>query len=741
MSSEKPVRLKQRRKTKLVTKSERRCVIHNNNLKRLKEILAFSEITWKNVKDCKDFYLKNESTKENIVEICEQMPDIFYETCHGYHLSCYTTFIRSSSNLTKTPQKRKVKVDYHQAGCSRAKRAFHGNSVLFDKDTCIFCKRKWKWSKKKQECLSKCVTETAQISILEAAKLKDDTKMISLIENYCLIAHEAHYHHTCRKDYTRSDARHLKSETNSDRNELLEAHNYAFEYICDYVKTEVIENCNVERMTMLKEKYQTFMQSKYYSQYNPDYKTQNLKVKLKKRFGDKLSFWQPNYRSDLVYSSGIETGIAVEAAFQEAASDKRRLKEAAILLRRLIIDSFKQAPEMPWPPSSNFLLSSTKNIPEMLTFFMTQLLSAKPNQSNRLERIVSSLSQDICYKVTRGQWKLPKHLLLGMTVRHISGSSQLIKLLNSFGHCSSHSTLLELETAMCDSVTESASSLPAAALTNPKMTQFCWDNFDLFEETPNGSGTTHSTHGIIIQESPDEIEGRINAEKVIEKTKRRSAIYTPTVLDPCFMTINTETTLSGLKSTIDSTTYEREVAKNNFLWIFNRLEFNENENVIPSWKGWVSETSMAKKETKKSVIDYMPTIQASINKPSTIQKVIEISEATTREVGQEYTFVTFYFPVARKAYHLTWQYPERYKKVVIHFGVFHIQLSYLGAIGKLVKSSGFEEIVYEAELCATGSMEKVINGKHYNRRMRVHIIMTEALERLLFNDFVQCSGQ
>ena len=445
--------------------------------------------------------------------------------------------------------------------------------------------------------------------------------------------------------------------------------------------------------------------------------------------------------SDLVYSSGIETGIAVEAAFQEAASDKRRLKEAAILLRRLIIDSFKQAPEMPWPPSSNFLLSSTKNIPEMLTFFMTQLLSAKPNQSNRLERIVSSLSQDICYKVTRDQWKLPKHLLLGMTVRHISGSSQLIKLLNSFGHCSSHSTLLELETAMCDSVTESASSLPAAALTNPKMTQFCWDNFDLFEETPNGSGTTHSTHGIIIQESPDEIEGRINAEKVIEKTKRRSAIYTPTVLDPCFMTINTETTLSGLKSTIDSTTYEREVAKNNFLWIFNRLEFNENENVIPSWKGWVSETSMAKKETKKSVIDYMPTIQASINKPSTIQKVIEISEATTREVGQEYTFVTFDFPVARKAYHLTWQYPERYKKVVIHFGVFHIQLSYLGAIGKLVKSSGFEEIVYEAELCATGSMEKVINGKHYNRRMRVHIIMTEALERLLFNDFVQCSGQ
>ena len=146
----------------------------------------------------------------------------------------------------------------------------------------------------------------------------------------------------------------------------------------------------------------------------------------------------------------------------------------------------------------------------MLIFFMTQLLSSKPNQSNRRERIILSLFQDICYNITQGKWLLPMHLLLGMTVRHETGSSKLVKYLNRFRHCSPYSKLLELETATCESISESESNLPCAALTNPKMTQFCWDNFDLCEETPSGSGTTHSTHGIIIQESPDGIQGRTN---------------------------------------------------------------------------------------------------------------------------------------------------------------------------------------------------------------------------------------
>ena len=38
---------------------------------------------------------------------------------------------------------------------------------------------------------------------------------------------------------------------------------------------------------------------------------------------------------------------------------------------------------------------------------------------------------------------------------------------------------------------------------NNAVIHLCFDNFDLDEETPSGSGTTHSTHGIVIQEVLD----------------------------------------------------------------------------------------------------------------------------------------------------------------------------------------------------------------------------------------------
>ena len=75
---------------------------------------------------------------------------------------------------------------------------------------------------------------------------------------------------------------------------------------------------------------------------------------------------------------------------------------------------------------------------------------------------------------------------------------------------------------------------------------FCLDNFDLIEETLSGAGTTHSTHGIVIQEvkrgkdqmshdgdyqsyenedlAPNEIEQSTSASTGLRKTKKRSVI-------------------------------------------------------------------------------------------------------------------------------------------------------------------------------------------------------------------------
>ena len=52
-----------------------------------------------------------------------------------------------------------------------------------------------------------------------------------------------------------------------------------------------------------------------------------------------------------------------------------------------------------------------------------------------------------------------------------------------------------------------------------------------------------------------------------------------------------------------------------------------------------------------------------------------------------------------------------------------------------MKGSELSEIVIDAGLCASGSLDKVMSGKHFNRALRVHKVMLEAFERLLIQKF------
>ena len=95
----------------------------------------------------------------------------------------------------------------------------------------------------------------------------------------------------------------------------------------------------------------------------------------------------------------------------------------------------------------------------------------------------------------------------------------------------------------------------------------------------------------------------------------------------------------------------------------------------------------------------------------------------------------------RSLYDITWQKTEQFSNVIVHLGAFHIMCSYMGALGKIMTGSGFEDIVIESGVCASGSVEKVMSGKHYNRAMKVHQHMADAIERLLLHVFCETELQ
>lgn len=68
-------------------------------------------------------------------------------------------------------------------------------------------------------------------------------------------------------------------------------------------------------------------------------------------------------------------------------------------------------------------------------------------------------------------------------------------------------------------------------------------------------------------------------------------------------------------------------------------------------------------------------------------------------------------------------------------GPFHTLCSYMGAIDKMMTGCAFEKILIESGLCASGSIDQVMSGKHYSRAVWVHHRMLEVIKRMLIEAF------
>ena len=94
-----------------------------------------------------------------------------------------------------------------------------------------------------------------------------------------------------------------------------------------------------------------------------------------------------------------------------------------------------------------------------------------------------------------------------------------------------------------------------------------------------------------------------------------------------------------------------------------------------------------------------------------------------------------------KAMEVFWKNKEIFSNLIIMMGGFHLLLMLQGIIGNRFGDAGLIELAVESGVVAGGSIEKVLNGKNYNRAVRMHKIFYEALIRLLINAFESSVGE
>ena len=114
-------------------------------------------------------------------------------------------------------------------------------------------------------------------------------------------------------------------------------------------------------------------------------------------------------------------------------------------------------------------------------------------QFPKVNNLVGSLGQDICRVVSDSSWKLPRHILFYMALRHWFRSSQLTTLLNK----------LRLETAITMAVENTSTFLSPQIVRHPDVPFVFHSDFDNYDQLLNefcGMVSVHTSYGIMLQD-------------------------------------------------------------------------------------------------------------------------------------------------------------------------------------------------------------------------------------------------
>ena len=266
------------------------------------------------------------------------------------------------------------------------------------------------------------------------------------------------------------------------------------------------------------------------------------------------------------------------------------------------------------------------------------------------------MCEDAIFAATDGKMKPKKHLMLGLTLKRLTGSRKVMDIMNRFGHSSSYHTIEEIETEMTFHATENKNRTPDFG------TGVAWDNFDRFVDTISGKGTLHDTVGIAYQILPaipecEEVQQieliEPSSEIQTAPTKRRRA-FEPSGLNIQPYRKNTKLVSSSFLPNDDPKRLVPEDLcphleyrwKMDVLWMANFL-VAPTHTLTPLWAGWNAIISAPVDHIHK--IWYLPQINQSPTNHSVIAETLRRTLDIAAEAGKTSIAVTYDLAIAKIA--------------------------------------------------------------------------------------------
>jgi hypothetical protein len=359
-----------------------------------------------------------------------------------------------------------------------------------------------------------CETENAGM-LREAATAKKDEKILHKIRDKDCVAIEVRNHQKCYKNYTNFLYR--QQQCTEAESPLVYA--VGFEKFCKDVKDVIdplVKQKKIEYMSYLYERL-----IKIVSQIEivdaRSFPKFRLKARLKNLY-PQLVFYMPKIRnrSEIVYSESLSAGDLVndqmssnfdwdgdhsesdsemewedenvtenkKSSNDPCFNDLQILFNASMIIKNKI--KSKPVFETPWPLAlaADITNENAEKVVDPVLFNVlawicgfsddpqfNSYVTVTDNQYSKL----MAVAQDLLFVAYHGQNPTPKSIALAMAMRQLTGSSNVLKLLNQFGHCMSHEYVLRHETALAQVNVSSEGTLPPH-FCKDKFTTLAWDN-------------------------------------------------------------------------------------------------------------------------------------------------------------------------------------------------------------------------------------------------------------------------
>ena len=316
--------------------------------------------------------------------------------------------------------------------------------------------------------------------------------------------------------------------------------------------------------------------------------------------------------------------------------------------------------------------------------------------------------------------------------KSLTGNVELIQILNRLGHSVSYSQIEEIDTALCLKKLSIDSLIALPYSIHPNMfTTMAWDNIDRLEETLSGSGTSHRVNGIAIQAQfigPEKLDASSNDRK----TKQRTIMpYQPVSI------YNTGSRVGPDQVTVvddpDVFNCLSDAKMKDFVWLLSRLS-SKDEQTVSSWTGFNIRTRDI--DVCKDNVGYLPTVNSPATDMSTVYKVLQNSLDIMHSLDLQNIVCVFDQALYAKASEIKWKHSGKFGCIILRMGVFHTICNLMSTIGKRFQDAGLRDICIESGVISEGSITGVMEGRKYNRAVRLHKMVYEAMMILAWKGFL-----